>query len=255
MNGLTAAKALRRSVEQAGGTMRISVPALGDAFGRGRMTARARAGIEHVLARAGLAVTPGLNEPGDGWVTLRATAPVVPADAAVRPRVPASLAAAAAFLLPFLLAAALVLPNDEPSPQPERAARTVDPRAQLLDRANTALLAGDYREAIALTGRADPARVPRLRAQLVAALTHQAELALYDRAYPRAIRLARRAARFGSAPGAGELVRDAQAAVARQRRRERRAAARRARERRAREARERSAQQPPAPTPPTTTAG
>jgi hypothetical protein len=251
MNGLTAAKGLRRSVEQAGGTMRISVAALGDAFGRGRLTVRARAGIEHALARAGLAVTPGLNEPGDGWVTLRLATPVAPPAGASGPRVPASLAAAAAFLLPFLLAAAIVLPNDEPAPAPEPAARTVDPRTQLLDRANTALLAGDYRQAIALTGRADPARVPRLRAQVVAALTHQADVALGDRAYPRAIRLARRAARFGRAPGAAEIVRKAQAAVERRRRSERRAA-RRARERRAREAREReAAQQRPAPTPPT----
>ena len=89
VNGLTAAKGLRRSVEGAGGVMRISVPALGDAFGRGKLTSRARTGIEQVLSKAGLEVVPSLNDPGnDGWVTLRIAQPSSGPPAASSPEGP-----------------------------------------------------------------------------------------------------------------------------------------------------------------------
>ena len=245
MNGLTAAKGLRRSVDQAGGLMKISVGALGDAFGRGRMTPRAKAGIENVLRRAGLEVDPPLTAAGDGWVTLRVADPArattppfatgrpsVPAptdprarqtSAAVlravadevralpRPHLPASLAAALALLVPVAVAGAVVGAEDDPAPRP--AAVRTDPRTQLLDDADRALLAGDYKRAIKLTERADPARVPKLRGQVVGALLTQARTAQRGRAYVRAIRLSRRAARFGHAPGAAQIVRQSRAGL------------------------------------------
>jgi hypothetical protein len=229
VNGLTAAKGLRRSVDQAGGRMRISVGALGDAFGRGRMTPRAKAGIEQVLRRAGLEVVPPLTADGDGWVTLRvasaSAAPPPPGAAGPtvfhavadelralpRPHLPASLAAALALLVPVTVAGAVVGAEDDPAPKP--AAVRADPRAQLLDDAHSALLAGDYKRAIKLTTRADPARVPRLRGQVVGTLLTQARTAQRGRAYVRAIRLSRRAARFGHAPGAGRIVRQSRAGL------------------------------------------
>jgi hypothetical protein len=245
VNGLTAARGLRRSVEQAGGIMRISVGALGDAFGRGRLTPRARAGIEQVLRRAGLEVVPGLGEAGDGWVTLRARAAAPPAPpgrggtgpavfsavaeevrALPRPHVPASLAAALALLVPVAVAGAVVNAGDDaPSPVAAQTASHTDPRTALLDRANTALLAGDYKQAIRLTGQADPLRVPRLRTQVAAALLHQARTAQRGGAYVRAIRLTRRAARFGHAPGAARIVRQSRAGLDLRREAQRRAAA------------------------------
>jgi hypothetical protein len=209
--------------------MRISVGALGDAFGRGRMTPRARTGIETVLRRAGLEVDPPLTAAGDGWVTLQvASTPAPPpplggggptvfhavADelrAIPRPHIPASLAAALALLVPVTVAGAVVGAEDDPAPRP--AAVRADPRAQLLDDANTAYLAGDYKRAVKLTTSADPARVPLLRAQVVSSLLHQARTAQRGRAYVRAIRLSRRAARFGRAPGAGQIVRQSRAGL------------------------------------------
>jgi hypothetical protein len=230
VNGLTAAKGLRRSVDQAGGIMRISVGALGDAFGRGRLTPRALAGIEQVLRRAGIEAVPPLTQPGDGWVTLRvaAEAPTAPPPrggsgptvfhavaeevrALPRPHVPASLAAALALLVPVAVAGAVV-GSDGDAPQRAAAVRA-DPRTQLLDRADGALLAGDYKQAIELTEQAEPLRVPRLRAQVAGSLLHQARTAQRGRAYVRAIRLSRRAARFGRAPGAAQIVRQSRAGL------------------------------------------
>ncbi len=160
MSGFAAARGLHRSVDEAGGTMRISVTALGDVFGRGRLTPRAMAGIEHALARAGVDVVPGLATSPDGWVTLRAMAPASEMPPTVmgavadevralpRPRIPASLAAAMAFLVPVLLAGAFHLPAEGGATPPRTVAEVRDPQTTLLDRANTALLAGDYVEAL-----------------------------------------------------------------------------------------------------------
>ena len=210
--------------------MRISVPALGDAFGRGKLTVRARTGIEQVLAKAGLDVVPSLNDPAsDGWVTLRIAqeAPGPPPAAGqsgprlveVRPQrhlQPAPfLAAALAFLVPVLLVIALASPDAN---RPGRATADTQQTAPatpetLLDRANTALLAGDYREAVRLTREADPERVAALRQRIAASLTTQARTAQRNRAYVRAIKLARRAARFGRAPGATTIVRQSRAGL------------------------------------------
>ena len=78
----------------------------------------------------------------------------------------------------------------------------------LLDAGDTALLAGDYTAAVRFTRRARPRRVPALRQRIAASLVTQARTAQRERAYVRAIRLARRAARFGRAPG-GERDRPA----------------------------------------------
>ena len=227
--------------------MRISVGALGDAFGRGRMTARARQGIEQVLRRAGVEVVPPLTAEGDGWVTLRvaAQAPAPPpavrppfagpagpsplravADevrAQPRPHIPASLAAALALLVPVAVAGAVVGSEADPQPRPA-ATRAADPRASLLDRAETAYLAGDYQQAVRLTVAADPRRGPALREQIVGSLLNQARTAQRGRAYVRAIRLSRRAARYGSAPGAARIVRQSRAGLDLRRDAQRRAA-------------------------------
>ena len=240
VNGLTAAKGLRRSVEGAGGIMRISVPALGDAFGRGKLTTRARTGIEKVLAKAGVEVVPGLNDPAnDGWVTLRiakeapsppaSRGPAGPSLVEVRPqrhlRPAPFLAAALAFLVPVLLVIALASPDaNRPGRATAETQRTA-PSApdSLLDRANTALLAGDYTAAVRYTHQADPARVPALRQRIAAALTTQAKAAQRRRAYVRAIKLARRAARYGRAPGASAIVRQSRAGLDLRREEQRRA--------------------------------
>lgn len=228
VNGLTAARGLRRSVEGAGGVMRISVPALGDAFGRGKLTTRARTGIEHVLSRAGVEVVPSLNDPGnDGWVTLRivqpasgpppAAGPAGPKLLEVRPQrhlKPAPLLAALAFLVPVLLVIALASPDAN---RPGRAAAgtqtAATPPTSLSEQANAALLAGDYTRAVRLTREAAPTRVPALRRRIAASLTNQARTAQRNRAYVRAIKLARRAARFGAAPGASAIVRQSRAGL------------------------------------------
>jgi hypothetical protein len=250
VNGLTAAKGLRRSIEDAGGVMRISVPALGDAFGRGKLTTRARTGIEQVLARAGVEVAPGLNDPsGDGWVTLRIAqeapgggplpAPSAPRGASgprlveVGPRRqlrPAPFLAALAFLVPVLLVIALASPDAN---RPGRAAaeteQTTPSRPDtLLDKANSALLAGDYTAAVRFTRQADPTRVPALRQRIAAALTTQARAAQRRRAYVRAIKLSRRAARYGRAPGASAIVRQSRAGLDLRREEQRRAERRQA---------------------------
>jgi hypothetical protein len=240
VNGLTAAKGLRRSVEGAGGVMRISVPALGDAFGRGKLTVRARTGIEQVLSRAGVEVVPSLNDPGnDGWVTLRTAQPsqsppsaagsVAPRLMEVRPQrhlKPAPfLAAALAFLVPVLLVIALASPDAN---RPGRAAADTQtaatPPTSLSEQANAALLAGDYTRAVRLTREATPTRVPALRRRIAASLTTQARTAQRNRAYVRAIKLARRAARFGEAPGASAIVRQSRAGLDLRREEQRRAA-------------------------------
>lgn len=215
MNGLTAAKGLRRSVEQAGGTMRISLTALGDAFGRGKLTVRARKGIQQVLEKAGLDVTPDLwtAEPGD-WVTLSVAQPR-PAGAPVRdlmpPRqVPPALAAAVAFILPVLLASVFVIP----SIGAERAAQvTTKPSSTPAEQAQVAVRAGEFRTAVRLVRSADPEQVPRVRSQIAQALVRQARAAQRERAYVRAIKLARRAARYGPAPQAGQIVTQARAGL------------------------------------------
>ena len=240
MNGPTAAKGLRRSVEGAGGLMHISVPALGDAFGRGKLTSRARTGIEQVLAKAGLEVVPSLTDPAnDGWVTLRITqdAPAPPPAAGpAEPRLvevgphrhlkPAPfLAATLAFLVPVLLVIALASPDAN---RPGRATAETQQTAPSApdsprDRANTALLAGDYRAAVRLTQEADPSRVPALRRRIAASLITQAKIAQRSRAYVRAIKLVRRAARFGRAPGAGTIIRQSRAGLDLRREEQRRA--------------------------------
>jgi hypothetical protein len=229
VNGLTAAKGLRRSVENAGGLMRISVPALGDAFGRGKLTRRARTGIEQVLARAGLEVTPGLNDPAnDGWVTLRVVADAPPPAASHGPArgTVAVVAAALAFLVPVLLVLALASPDAN---RPGRAnAETATTTAQTdtrtpRQRADDALLAGEYTEAVRWMRRADPAQVPALRRRIAGALITQARAAQRKRAYVRAIKLARRAARYGPAPSAGQIVRQSRAGLDLRREAQRRA--------------------------------
>jgi hypothetical protein len=263
VNGLTAAKGLRRSVEDAGGVMRISVPALGDAFGRGKMTGRARAGIEHVLRRAGVEVRPGLTDPAnDGWVTLQlagtdAAPPPPPPLAGPAPATPSAprrprrrlqpapfLAAALAFLVPALLVLTFALPDGGPRPGRATAETTTSastPPDRLLQRADKALLAGDYTAAVRFTRQADPTRVPALRQRIATALTTQARTAQRKRAYVRAIKLARRAARYGRAPGATQIVRQSRAGLDLRREEQRR--------------REREAAQPTAPTQQTTDAG
>lgn len=226
MNGLAAAKGLARSVEQAGGTMRISLNALGDAFGRGKLTVRARKGIQQVLEKAGLDVTPDLwtAEPDD-WVTLSIAQPRNPA-APVRDlmpprRVPPSLAAAVAFILPVLLASFFVIP----SIGAERATQvTTKPSSTPAEQAQVAVRAGEYRTAVRLVRSADPEQLPALRAQIARALTTEARMAQGRKAYVRAIKLARRAARYGQAPGASQIVRQSRAGLDLRRAEQRRAA-------------------------------
>jgi hypothetical protein len=251
VNGLTAAKGLRRSVEGAGGSMRISVPALGDAFGRGKMTTRAKTGIEQVLGKAGVHVSPGLNDPANqGWVTLRlaeaapavaaphagvgpqadiaphAAAPHVAMGSAPRRTAPV-LAAALAFLVPVLLVIALASPEANRPGRADAGTTTTaaSAPATLLERADDALLAGDYTGAVRLTREADATRVPALRQRIAAALTTQARTAQRGRAYVRAIKLARRAARYGRAPGAATIVVQSRAGLDLRREEQRRAAA------------------------------
>jgi hypothetical protein len=228
-NGLTAAKGLARSVESAGGLMRISVPALGDAFGRGKLTTRAKTGIEQVLAKAGVTVEPSLTDPAnDGWVTLRiakdAPAPIVPpevephASAAQRPA--RLIVGVLAFLVPGLLVLALASPDAN---RPGRAAaETTTPTVQ--EQADDALLAGDYTKAVRLTRQADPAKVPALRRRIAAALVTQARSAQRRKAYVKAIKLSRRAARYGRAPGASQIIRQSRAGLDLRRQQQRQAA-------------------------------
>ena len=221
--------------------MRISVPALGDAFGRGKLTTRARAGIEQVLAKAGVEVVPSLNDPAnDGWVTLRiredapgpppAAGPVGPRLLEVRPqrhlRPAPFLAACLAFLVPVLLVIALASPDANRPGRATAETQQTAPSApdSLLDRANSALLAGDYTAAVRFTRHADPSRVPPLRQRIAASLTTQARTAQRNRAYVRAIKLARRAARYGRAPGAGAIIRQSRAGLDLRREEQRRAA-------------------------------
>lgn len=223
--------------------MRISVLALGDAFGRGKLTTRARTGIEQVLAKAGLEVAPSLNDPAnDGWVTLRiaqpssgpppAADPAGPRLVEVRPQrhlKPAPfLAAALAFLVPVLLVLALASPDANRPGRATAETQQTSPASPppLLEQADTALLAGDYTEAVRLTREADPSRVPALRRKIAASLTNQARTAQRNRAYVRAIKLARRAARFGKAPGASAIVRQSRAGLDLRREEQRRASKR-----------------------------
>jgi hypothetical protein len=209
VNGLTAARALRRSVDDAGGVMRISVTALGDTFGRGRLTERARTGMEQVLRRAGLQVHPSLNDPGgDGWITLRAIPPLdaPPASAGLlMPSLPPRLAAATGLLLPLLLVVAVAF-ADGPRPAASTAAPRATPAPSALEQADAAMLAADYKRALSLTAQADARRVPALRRVIVSALMARARASQRAGSYAQAIRLARRAARFGSAAGAARLV-------------------------------------------------
>lgn len=229
MNGLTAAKGLRRSVEQAGGTMRISVTALGDAFGRGKLTARAKTGIEQVLLRAGVAVEPSLPlvQPGD-WVTLRlATAadepPDPPRDLGFA-RLPTTIAAALTFALLALPVAAFLLPADDPAPEPAitRAAATIAapapapaPRPSPIRLARAALADGEYYEAVRLAASVDRSLARPMRTRAAAALMFDAQLALARGDDAEALHLARRAARYGRAEGMRKLVERAKARLAR----------------------------------------
>lgn len=188
--------------------MRISLAALGDAFGRGKLTVRARKGIQQVLERAGLDVSPDLWTAADGdWITLTLAQPRDPA-APVRdlmpPRtVPPSLAAAVAFILPVLLAGFFVIP----SIGAERAAQvTVKPVSTPVERAHVAIRAGEYRTAVRLTAAADARQVPAVRAAISRKLLADARAAQRTGAYVRAIKLARRAARYGPAPAARQIV-------------------------------------------------
>jgi hypothetical protein len=217
-NGLTAAKGLALSVERAGGLMRISVPALGDAFGRGKMTARAKTGIEQVLNKAGVSVEPGLNDPAnDGWVTLRvakgAAAPITPPEvepqASIGHQRPATfIVAALAFLVPILLVIALASPDAN---RPGRA--SAETQTSLQEQADDALLAGDYTKAVRLTREAEASKVPALREKIALSLVNQARAAQRQRAYVKAIKLARRAARFGRAPGSAQIIRQSRAGL------------------------------------------
>lgn len=229
VNGLTAAKGLARSIESAGGIMRISVPALGDAFGRGKMTARAKTGIEQVLAKSGVVVEPGLNDPAnDGWVTLRLESMVPHALSAPSPSQPAPLQIPettgvitarrpATFILGalgLLVAVMLVVAFASPDAnRPGRAAADQPQQATPLERADDALLAGDYRLAVRLTQQADAGRVPALRAKIAGALVQQARAAQRQGAYVKAIQLSRRAARYGRAPGASQIIRQSRAGL------------------------------------------
>jgi len=369
-----AARGLRQSVERAGGSMVISVSALGDAFGRGKVTPRSRAGIEMALASAGVAVVPRLTSPeAADWVTLQlaelaapqpaaayaspaapvppaayaspaaAAAPHAPAPAAAAPHGPAPAGAAphgpapagaaaaqadddvarmslgaliaglvgtvlgfvlgsathavvlgvlawavvflvrargealraalaprlprplrapttlgaATFALPALVLAALVLAPAGSDTEPERPAaptRTApvqDARSEQLARAERAFAEGDYLAAMRLTRAADPARVPDLRTRIAGALLVDARAALAQRRYVRAVQLAKRAQRYGRAPGVGEVLREGRAGLDRRRARQRRAAAARERRAAAREAEEEAAAAAP---PATTTA-
>jgi hypothetical protein len=210
VNGLTAARGLRRSVDDAGGVMRISVNALGDTFGRGRLTQRALGSMEQVLRRAGLQVHPSLLDPGgDGWVTLRAVPPLDPPPASAglfMPSLPPRLAAMTGLLLPLFLVVAVAF-ADGPKPTASNAApRPAPPAPSLLAQADAAMLAADYKRALELTSRGAPLRVPALRGEIVSALMSRARSAQRAGSYAQAIRLARRASRFGSAPGAARLV-------------------------------------------------
>jgi len=328
-----AARGLRQSVERAGGSMVISVSALGDAFGRGKVTPRSRAGIEMALASAGVAVVPRLTSPeAADWVTLQlaelavpqpAAAPHGPAPAgaaaaqadddvarmslgaliaglvgtvlgfvlgsathavvlgvlawavvflvrargealraALAPRLPRPLRApttfgAATFALPALVLAALVLAPAGSDTEPERPAATTrtapvqDARSEQLARAERAFAEGDYLAAMRLTRAADPARVPDLRTRIAGALLVDARAALAQRRYVRAVQLAKRAQRYGRAPGVGGVLREGRAGLDRRRARQRRAAAARERRAAAREAEEEAAAAAP---PATTTA-
>lgn len=221
MNGLAAAKGLRRSVDAAGGTMRISVTALGDAFGRGRLTPRARTGIELVLRRAGLEVVPPLGEPdGDGWVTLQPLPADAPPPPPFRLTMPSGaplgvsplqrrrlkqLGGALAIIVPLLAVLAIALPDSGPAPRRADAETTPKPPT-LAEQARTALRTGDYTLAVRLTKRDDPSAVPALRATIAEELVEKARAAQRERAYVKAIQLARRAARYGRAPGAAEII-------------------------------------------------
>jgi hypothetical protein len=223
------------------------------------MTTRAKTGIEGVLAKAGVEVQPGLNDPAnDGWVTLRLAGaatpafPQLPAPAAapqdhavVAAAAPAAkprrslhlrpapfLAAALAFLVPVLLVIAFASPEaNRPgragAAEPASTTTAVStPQLTPLQEADTALLAGDYATAVQLTRRADPAKVPALRARIAASLVSQAATAQRGRAYVRAIQLSRRAARYGRAPGASRIVAQSRAGLDLRREAQRRAARR-----------------------------
>jgi hypothetical protein len=188
--------------------MRISVAALGDAFGRGRLSSRALAGIERGLERAGVAATPTLlGTGGEGWVTLRlaadAEAAPIPSAGLLMPSLPPRLAAATGVLMPLLLVVAVAL-ADGPRPTASTAAPVARQAAPATP--DAALRAGDYRRAIALAEATDPARIAEVRGRAISTLTAQAMAAQREGAYVRAIRLARRAARFGSAPGTRRIV-------------------------------------------------
>jgi hypothetical protein len=242
VNGHVAAQGLRRSVEQAGGTLHISVNALGDAFGRGRLTPRARAVIGRALAQAGLETHPSLTTVGPGdWVVLRlAPRPFeLPASNGAEarsrrargglrslipaPRVTVSLLAAGG----LLVGTALAVPETDGEGRPEPAAAAAEPadlNPSALEESHRALLEGDYRAAVKLAERGDPKLVAATRRQVVASLMLDARVAQLEGRHAEVIRLARRAARFGHAPGARRLVLEATAAMRRAEERRRAAA-------------------------------
>ena len=162
---------------------------------------------------------PSLNDPAnDGWVTLRI------AQAAPGRRPPPAragrassrsgpqrhlkpapfLAAALAFLVPVLLVLALASPDAN---RPGRAAaetqQTAPPAPALAARPREHRAAGRRLPPRRCASPARPTRraSPALRQRIAASLITQARTAQRNRAYVRAIKLARRAARFGRAPG------------------------------------------------------
>ena len=124
------------------------------------------------------------------------------------------LAAALAFLVPVLLVIALASPDAN---RPGRAAADTQtaatPPTSLSEQANAALLAGDYTAAVRLTREADPDGCPRCAGGSPRRSPTQARTAQRNRAYVRAIKLARRAARYGKAPGASAIVRQSRAGL------------------------------------------
>jgi hypothetical protein len=153
-----------------------------------------------VLDRAGLTATPALADAGPGaWITLRvapgAEPAPTPSKGLLMPSLPPRLAAATGLLIPVFLIVAVAL-ADGPRPSSSNAS----PGARSIATADDALRAGDFRRAVALAEQRDPAQIARVRGTIVSTLTAQAMAAQREGAYVRAIRLSRRAARFGSRP-------------------------------------------------------
>jgi hypothetical protein len=160
-----------------------------------------------VLDRAGLTATPALADAGPGaWITLRvapgAEPAPTPSKGLLMPSLPPRLAAATGLLIPVFLIVAVAL-ADGPRPSSSNAS----PGARSIATADDALRAGDFRRAVRARRAARPGADRPVRGTIVSTLTAQAMAAQREGAYVRAIRLSRRAARFGSAPGTSRIIR------------------------------------------------